>query len=177
MIERRGATIELDGRTLTGVVANYGVQSLPIVEPGVNGGKAFRETIAAGAFDASLRSGNKRLLVRHDPAQLLANTKSGRFQLIPEARSLRYAVELPDTGLARDAWALVEARVLGEMSFAFTMLKDLWRGSERDLLTADFHEASLVETGAYPGTSAEARALDRIRNRTHLRLRLTAWQS
>jgi len=80
-------------------------------------------------------------------------------------------VDLPDTQKAKDVRALVESGVLTEMSFGFFVRSDRWNGSERTLLDVDLREVSIVENGAYPQTTAEARTHQPGLSRLRLRLR------
>lgn len=170
MLEMRTATFRKDGSKLGGYAAVYNAPSLPLTIRGLNGGKPFTERVAPGAFDASLGK-NVQLLVSHDRRELLANTKSGLLQLRSDERGLAFEVELPDTTRARDVRALVEAGVLTEMSFGFYVRSDAWNGTERTLAEVDLREISIVENGAYPQTSAEARNLSPGLARLRLRLR------
>ena len=138
---------------------------------GINGGKPFTEKVARGAFDNSLRT-NISLLVGHDSRDLLANTKSGLLQLNSDAHGLAFEVTLPDTQRAKDIRALVDANVLSEMSFGFNVIADSWSGSTRTLTQVRLLEVSIVENGAYPQTSAEARHLSSGLARLRLRLRM-----
>jgi HK97 family phage prohead protease len=141
-----------------------------VVVRSVNGGKPFTERVARGAFDQSLR-GNISLLVGHDRRELLANTKSQRLKLASDERGLAFDVQLPDTQRAKDVYALVDSGVLSEMSFGFVVRSDAWKGSERTLTQVDLREVSIVESGAYPQTSAEARTYSPALARLRLRLR------
>jgi hypothetical protein len=171
MLELRTTTFERSGNKLAGYAAVYNAPSLPLTIRGVNGGRPFTERVAPGAFDRSLE-GNVSLLIGHDRRELLANTKSGLLQLRSDERGLAYEVELPDTQKARDVRALVESGVLTEMSFGFYVRSDAWEGDQRTLKDVDLREVSLVENGAYPQTSAEARTHSPGLARLRLRLRL-----
>jgi phage head maturation protease len=57
------------------------------------------------------------------------------------------------------------------MSFGFYVRSDAWKGSERTLSEVDLREISIVENGAYPQTSAEARNYAPALARLRLRLR------
>lgn len=170
MLELRTAAFKQDGSKLGGYAAVYNAPSLPLTIRGLNGGKPFTERVAPGAFDSSLGS-NVSLLVGHDRRELIANSKSGLLQLRSDERGLAFEVQLPDTQRARDVRALVESGVLTEMSFGFYVRSDSWNGSERTLSEVDLREVSIVENGAYPQTSAEARNLSPGLARLRLRLR------
>lgn len=170
MLELRTTAFERSGGKLAGYAAVYDAPSHPLTIRGLNGGKPFVERVSRGAFDRSL-AGNVSLLVGHDRRELIANSKSGLLQLRSDERGLAFEVELPDTQRARDVRALVEAGVLAEMSFGFFVRSDRWSGSERTLTDVDLREVSIVELGAYPQTSAEARTLTPGAARLRLRLR------
>ena len=171
MLELRASTFTREGNKLGGYAAVYNAPSLPLTVRGLNGGKPFTERVAPGAFDRSL-TGNVSLLIGHDRRELLANTKSGLLQLRSDERGLAYEVELPDTQKAKDVRALVESGVLTEMSFGVYVRSDAWEGSERTLKDVDLREISIVESGAYQQTSAEARTHSPGLARLRLRLRL-----
>jgi len=103
---------------------------------------------------------------------LLANTKSGLLQLRSDQHGLAFEVTLPDTQRAKDIRSLVDAGVLSEMSFGFQVIADSWVGNTRTLSQVALREVSIVENGAYPQTSAEARTLQSGLARLRLRLRM-----
>lgn len=171
MLEHRATSFAFDGKRIGGYAAVYNEPSLPLAFAGINGGKPFTERVKTGAFDVSLASNNVQLLVQHDPTRLVANSKSGLLSLKSDQRGLAFDVQLPDTTLARDVRALVEAGVMREMSFGFYVRSDQWNGSDRTLTQVDLREVSIVEAGAYPQTSAESRTLCRLASALRLRLR------
>lgn len=170
MLELRTTTFERSGNKLAGYASVYNAPSHPLTVRGINNNKPFVERVSPGAFDRSLSS-NVSLLVGHDRRELLANTKSGLLQLNSDTKGLAFEVNLPDTQKAKDIRALVEAGVLSEMSFGFFVRSDAWNGSERTLTEVDLREISIVETGAYGQTSAEARTYSPGLARLRLRLR------
>ena len=171
MLEIRTAKLAMNGDKIGGYASVYDAPSHPLTVRGINGGKPFTEKVARGAFDNSLRT-NISLLVGHDSRDLLANTKSGLLQLNSDAHGLAFEVTLPDTQRAKDIRALVDANVLSEMSFGFNVIADSWSGSTRTLTQVRLLEVSIVENGAYPQTSAEARTLSSGLSRLRLRLRM-----
>lgn len=163
MTERRAAVVELraEGRRLSGYAATFGgAAELP-------GGLV--ETIAPGAFAASIRSGRDILaLVDHDPARLLARTKSGTLRLAEDARGLAFDLDLPETQAGRDVLALAQRGDLGGMSFGFTVTEEKRDGNRRELRAVQLFEISVVAAfPAYDGTevSARARQADAARDR------------
>lgn len=174
MLERRAATFTQDGNRIGGYAAVYNAPSSPLRVAGLNGGKAFTERVDPGAFTQSLSENNVQLLVQHDPGRIIADSRSGLLSLRSDDKGLAYDVQLPDTSLARDTRALVEAGVLREMSFGFYVRQDSWKSGVRTLQQVDLREVSIVPAGAYSQTSAEARTLQRLGAALGLRLRIRA---
>ena len=154
-IEKRGFSIEVraKGRRLEGYAATFGT-------PADIGGR-FTETIAPGAFAASLRSKSDILaLVDHDPGRVLARTRSGSLRLSEDTRGLAFDLDVPDTQAGRDVLALAERNDLGGMSFGFTAIDERNEGQRRELRAVELHEISIVLAWpAYAGTVIQARAL------------------
>lgn len=152
-MERRTVTeLRVAGRRLEGYAATFGTEARIAT---------FTETIAAGAFSASL-SGKRDILalVDHDPARLLARTRSGTLRLSEDSRGLAFDLQVPDTQSGRDVLALAERDDLGGMSFGFTVPQggERWTGNRRELRTIDLHEVSVVSAWpAYNGTVVAAR--------------------
>lgn len=155
MTERRSALIELRaaGRRLEGYAATFGTEAR-IAD--------FAETIAPGAFRASLATGGDILaLVDHHPTRLLARTRSGSLRLSEDSKGLAFEIDAPDTQSGRDVLALAERGDLGGMSFAFTVPPggDRWEGRKRELRAVNLREISVVSSWpAYAGTSVQARS-------------------
>jgi hypothetical protein len=153
-LEVRTAAIGgVEGRTLTGYAALYNTWSKPLM--GMKG--EFREQIAPGAFSG--QTDNVSLFYMHDSKQVLANTKSGTLVLESDDKGLRYTATLGEN--TRDEAVLDQVRrgLLTEMSFGFRVPEggDSWKGRDRTLKRVELREVSVVEVGAYSGTSAEAR--------------------
>lgn len=154
-IEKRAAhEVRADGRRLVGYAALFGHEAR-IAD--------FRETIAPGAFRASLAAGTDILaLVDHSPSRVLARTRSGTLRLSEDERGLHFEIDLPDTSDGRDMLALATRGDLGGMSFGFTVPSggETWAGERRTLRQVDLKEVSVVQSfPAYSGTSVQARAL------------------
>jgi HK97 family phage prohead protease len=153
-IERRAAAAEIRaaGRKLEGYAATFGAEARI---------GSFVETIASGAFAASLADGGDKLaLVDHDPARVLARTRSGTLRLAEDSRGLSFSLDVPDTQAGRDVLALAERGDLGGMSFAFKVRPDgeRWAGNRRELRSVDLAEISIVQAWpAYAGTTITAR--------------------
>ena len=153
-VERRAIVRELraKGRRLEGYAALFGVEARI--------GEGFTETIAPGAFAASLASGRDVLaLVDHDATRLLARTRSRTLRLSEDTRGLAFDLDLPDTQAGRDVLALAERDDLGGMSFGFMAQDELRDGNRRELRQVELFEVSVVAAfPAYEGTTIAARA-------------------
>lgn len=152
-IERRAVTeLRAQGRKLTGYAAIFGEEAR-IAD--------FSEVIMPGAFTASLNGRDVLALVDHDPAKLLARTKSGSLRLREDARGLAFELDVPDTQAGRDVLTLAERGDLGGASIGFTVSRDgeRWDGKRRELRAVTLHEISVVSAWpAYEGTVVQARS-------------------
>jgi HK97 family phage prohead protease len=150
---RRAAEISVaPGRKLTGYAAVFGQETRVA---------GFTEVVRKGAFKGSLSGRDILALVDHDPARLIARTKSGTLRLAEDERGLRFELDVPDTQEGRDILTLAERGDLGGMSFGFTVTKggESWNGQKRELRAVMLHEISVVHSWpAYSGTSVEPRA-------------------
>lgn len=157
-IERRAVTeLRAQGRKLTGYAAIFG-QEAHIAD--------FSEVIMPGAFTASLNGRDVLALVDHDPAKVLARTKSGSLRLSEDARGLAFDLDVPDTQAGRDVLTLAERGDLGGMSFGFTVGKggERWDGKRRELLAVTLHEISVISGWpAYKDTVVQARCKQPVR--------------
>lgn len=125
----------------------------------------FREEIAPGAFVASLDK-DVRALWNHDTGQVLGRTTNGSLRLAEDGTGLAFELDLPDTQMGRDAYALIGRGDVSQMSFGFRMLPDgeEWRIDDagqyiRRLTGVDLLEVSPVTFPAYPDTSVGTRSL------------------
>jgi HK97 family phage prohead protease len=152
--ERRSAEIEIraKGRRLEGYAAVFNAETDL---------RAFTEIVMPGAFAESLRSKADILgLVDHDPARLLARTRSGSLRLAEDTRGLAFDLELPKTTAGDDVLALAERGDLGGASFAFRPRPggEKWDGRRRELRAVELFEISVITAWpAYEGTSVAAR--------------------
>lgn len=153
-IEKRFQDLELraKGRRLEGYAALFGNEAR------IGGGMV--ETIAAGAFRTTLETRADILaLVDHDPARVLARTRSGTLRLSEDTRGLAFDLDVPDTQAGRDVLALAERGDLGGMSFGFTARDESVDGNRRELRAVDLFEVSVVAAfPAYDGTVINARS-------------------
>jgi HK97 family phage prohead protease len=121
----------------------------------------FHEVIVRGAFAATLAAGKDVLaLADHDPARLLARTRSGTLHLDEDGEGLAFRISLPDTQLGRDVLALAERGDLGGASIGFRAVEERWTAKDmRELRAVDLVEVSIVASHpAYAQTSVHARA-------------------
>lgn len=144
----RGSSVE--GRSLYGVAAPYGVEAR-IAD--------FRERIAPGAFTRSLAAGADVLaLADHDPSKVLGRTSTGTLQLREGANGLEYRLVLPDTSVGNDLRELAARGDIGGVSFGFNVVRDSWDGDLRTLHDVQLHEISIVQAWpAYPTTTVSLR--------------------
>jgi HK97 family phage prohead protease len=160
MLSRRNLELSeqrVEGATLAGYAAVYGEQSRELVE----GGRAFVERIAPGAFGESVR-GDVKLYYNHDASQPLARTSSGTLKLRSDRAGLAFEADLADTQLGRDVRELLKRGDLsGEMSFGFFVEQDSWNRTrtERVVKRAKLVEISIVQDAAYPQTSSSLRSV------------------
>jgi HK97 family phage prohead protease len=151
--ETRGAPLEIRarGRRLEGYAALFGSEARI---------GSMIETIRPGAFTDTLASKPDILaLVDHDPARVLARTRSGTLRLAQDTRGLAFDLDIPDTTAGRDVLALAERGDLGGMSFGFRATDEAWAGDRRELRKVALVEISIVQAfPAYDGTVINARA-------------------
>lgn len=153
--ERRSLPVEIRarGRRLEGYAATFGVRAR------VGG---VDEEIRSGAFTGSLASGRDVLaLVDHDPARLLARTRSGSLRLSQDSTGLAFSLDVPDTTEGRDVLALAERSDLGGMSFGFAVAPggETRANGVRTLEALTLYEISVVKAWpAYEGTVINARS-------------------
>ncbi|WP_257219525.1 HK97 family phage prohead protease [Paenibacillus sp. LK1] len=132
-------------------------------------GDTFVEQIASGAFADSIKNRGVVGLWSHDTSQVLGNTKSGTLRLNDGSTELRFELDIPDTTVGNDAWALIQRGDVDGMSFGMKVTKDKWSSEKRDdgskvykrsILNADLFEISPVAFPAYPTNEVTARSLE-----------------
>lgn len=141
-----------DGRSVQGYGAVFNSWSEDL------GG--FREIIRPGAFKRAVtEKQDVRLLVNHEPGNVLGRTLSNTLTLREDARGLYFSCELPDTSVARDLRQSMQRGDVDQCSFGFFAKRDKWLGQgQRELLDVDLFEVSIVTFPAYAATSAAVRA-------------------
>jgi HK97 family phage prohead protease len=133
----------------------------------------FTETIAPGAFRASLKARNDiKMLWNHDTGAVLGSTRAGTLTLVEDERGLRVSATLPNTSHGRDARELISRGDVTGFSFGFSMPArggDEWNaeGTERVLKSVRLFEVSLTPWPAYTQTNGTAtvRGLDKVAHR------------
>ena len=156
-IERRQIIRDLeiraegDGMTLRGYAAVFNSPSQPL---------PFTETIAPGAFRASLGSRNDvKLLWNHDTGTVLGSTRAGTLTLTEDDKGLLVEAHLPDTQAGRDAATLIKRGDVNAFSFGFRVPAngDEWPSADQRILKrVNVHEVSLVAFPAYTATEGTA---------------------
>lgn len=159
-IQMRAATDEDDEPVIEGYAAKYNKPSEVL-----GGFTRFIEQIAPGAFDDADMS-NVVATINHDPNQVLG--RSGvNMTLSSDAIGLKFTVKPTDTSFARDLIANIEAGVINQCSFAFTVANtdeaQDWEESNQDGVDYErtirqidrLFDVSVVTTPAYPDTEVQ----------------------
>lgn len=149
-------TTEGDGMSFRGYAAVFNSDSEPL---------PFIEQVAPGAFAKSLESRNNiRMLLNHDPAQVLGTTRSGTARVSEDGHGLLVDADLPPTSYGQDLSVMMKRGDVESMSFGFSVPQggDEWRdnGTRRILHEVRLHEVSVVTFPAYPATVATVRSFD-----------------
>ena len=146
MLEYRYAELRQDGRRLIGTAVRYGeiADNTPV------GPERFEPGAFAPIGDAILN-------VQHDRGRPLARTYGGGLVLHDTESELRVEAALPKTREAEDALALVKAGVLRGLSIEFHPLQERMDGNVRVIERAHLSGVAVVDSGAYPGSTVEAR--------------------
>lgn len=131
----------------------------------------FRERIQRGAFRKALKGADVRLLLNHNPdfpmARSTVDSGPGSLRLSEDARGLLVEAELVPTQVAEDLRKLMDAGVITQMSFGFSMRggRDEWEDQddgtvERTIVEfGGLFDVSPVVFPAYPQTDAAMRSL------------------
>lgn len=149
------ARASVEGNTLTGVAAVYGVPTSRQRDfPGT-------ESIARGAFDALIGTDDVLALVDHDMGKLLGRTSSGTLRLVSRDDGLHISVDIPDTQLGRDTRVLVERGDYAGMSFT-AALGDIEKvkGGVVHRTFSRLVDVSIVPSPAYTETKVAVRNAD-----------------
>lgn len=159
-IERRYAAVEVrttgDGKVLTGRCCEYNRPSELLYG-------YFREEIAPGTFDASLRSGKIDVYcsIDHDTNRVLGRVSANTLKLVLDERGIGVECPLPGYSYAADLALAIQRGDLRGMSFIFDVIDDSWETRDgfkhRVVTEADLYEVAFVFFPAYPETSAGLR--------------------
>lgn len=125
----------------------------------------WREVIEPGAFSQVLDN-DVRALFNHDFNMILGRTP-GTLVLAEDDFGLRYVVDPPDTGYAKDLLVSLERGDIDQSSFGFQVKKEIWEepteerpyALRRIVEIERLYDVSPVTFPAYPTTSAEARSM------------------
>lgn len=124
----------------------------------------FIEDIAQGAFTEAIARDDVRALFNHDPNYVLGRTAAGTLTLEEDENGLRFDVDAPDIGWAKDLHESVKRGDIDQCSFAFDVEQDEWtRGKDgnpdrRTLKKVRLYDVSIVTYPAYQATSVHARS-------------------
>lgn len=144
-------------RTIYGYAAKFA----PVQSADMGG---WTEEIHPNAFDSCLRSTPDVVgLWNHDVNHVLGRTTSGTLHLSVDKTGLLYAIEPPNTQLAKDLMELMERGDIHQSSFGFYCIEDSWREGPngtyiRTVLKAELFDVSPVTFPAYPDATSGVRA-------------------
>jgi HK97 family phage prohead protease len=162
-MERRALTAPLEVRAESRTIAGYAA----VFNSETDIGGQFRETIAPGAFKASLAS-DVRALFDHDSSHVLGRTKAGTLRLTEDERGLAVEIDLPDTQAGRDLRVSMERGDIDGMSFGFRVTDQEWdeRGDIplRTIRGVELFEVSVVTFPAYADTEVALRSLNEAKD-------------
>jgi HK97 family phage prohead protease len=141
---------------------------------------SYSEQISPGAFAGTLaRRPDVQLLVNHEGLPLARTTilpgRPGHLSLAEDSRGLRFDAQLDrDDPDARLVHRKIASGLMDQCSFAFRTVRQSW-SDDRSLRTIsgvnlDRGDVSIVNYGASPTTSVDARALGRRGRKSNLNL-------
>ena len=119
----------------------------------------FREQIAPGAFAKTIKDGDIRALINHDPNLIIGRTKNDTLRLWEDEKGLGFEVDLPDTTYAHDLRESIRRKDITQNSFGFLVVKDEWNetSNRRTLREVKLFDISPVTFPAYKQTSVKLR--------------------
>ncbi len=146
-LETRACEIRFtSGRTLEGVALSYADTAQ------IGGG--LREKFEPGAFSPV---GDVVLNSAHDRTTPLARTDGGGLTISDGSDALRIRAVLPETSAANDTIALVKAGILRGLSVEFRATEEGFEDGVRIIEKAVLSGIAVVDSGAYPQSTVEAR--------------------
>ena len=161
---QRRTEIRAEGNALIGTALVYGDKA------DIGGG--MLETFLPG----SLYWDDVILNRQHTRVFPLARTGGGGLTVTGDMKSVTFRAELPDTQEGRDTRELVKAGVLRGASVEFKAERERQEGPLRVIERAMLRGIGIVDSGAYPESTIEARqrrgGLGRIRSRIPFNRRL-----
>lgn len=121
----------------------------------------FRERILPGAFLRTIKTGDVRMLINHDPNRVLGRNTSGSLTLVEDGKGLKFICSLPNISYANDVCESIRRGDISQCSFGFQAREDRWNGdrTRRDLVDVDLFDVSAVTYPAYTDTVVQARSL------------------
>ena len=135
------------GRVLSGVALRYG-------DVARIGGQ--REKFLPGSFPGV--EGSDILLNRqHDRTRALARSQGGGLTVTDSPQALSIRAELPQTTDSDETLELVKRGVLRGLSIEFEALRESQENGTRVVSEAKLHAVAVVDSGAYPQSTVEAR--------------------
>lgn len=141
------------------------------------------EEIAPTAFDGVLkeRKEDVRLLLNHNPDNLLGRTQSGTLRLGLDTVGLTVDCDLPDTQLGRDVRILIQRGDLTGFSFGFMpdAASDTFRyAPDKRLITTRNHLRRLTDVSlvTYPAFDANDATLRFLNSPNRDKLILAKWR-
>lgn len=151
-----------EGLIVRGLVNKPGEWSQPL--PAKNGG-TFIERVMPKVFSQAInRNANIKFLDRHNQDKILASTKNGTLTLEETDEGLFMEARIAPTSYGKDAYELIKAGEMAQMSFGMAVLNEDWEivnGTARRSIT-DLYlgEISCVPDPAYIQSKIEARSIE-----------------
>jgi HK97 family phage prohead protease len=155
----RSAATSNSNRSVSGYAATFGNRT--------DIGGMFWEVIRPGAFARAIRQKqDAKLLINHDPSQILGRVRNDTLSLTEDSRGLRFKCgPVPNTRAGQDLLTLLSNQTLSECSFGFRCPEngDRWskvvvNGQTRDLrelCDVDLLDCSIVTYPQYSNTAAD----------------------
>lgn len=125
----------------------------------------YGEVVRQGAFGKTLSENPAVQLLLNHGGLSMAYTEAGSLRLSEDSTGLAMEADVNTARTdVRDMVTAIEDGDVAEMSFAFRVTRQQWSPDydQRDILEVDIHkgDVSVVNFGANPATSVEARGLD-----------------
>lgn len=163
--------MELEKRTYKS--SNIGIETREDGKPVIKGHAAvfneiesggwFREQVAPGAFEDSLKTDDIRALWNHRTDIVLGRNRSKTLKLWEDKKGLAVEIYPSDTDLVRGYLDMIERGDVSQMSFGFIVKKSTWEefDDEDDLRTiekVELWEVSPVTFPFYKSTDVSVKA-------------------